>query len=715
MVRNSNFQHITGDLNVTHGTIAIHSERTYAPAVINNNYQLWLYGDPLTPNLNINSFWDNRTNVEALHLYYVKSRNAFMCSKHTLASAILGDNKGWEGFVINSANYYDVQINHNTIWNFTYGISVSAATASFGEPLMHGQIYVDSNTINANSTGTIAVPAGEFVGQAIWVTNSLYFSFCPGCWVMGSEVNVDYNTINYAYNGIEVANFLKHTNWVTSNYNTIHLQQDPTVVAHTAPQTGIRHDNNEPGYIAHNTIDGPGYNLPDQTTSLLYGGGGSGASIINPIMEGIHASANTSEFISCNNVTRLNTGFFFGGTNIYHKWVLNSMSNNYYGYALDGLIGNQPDWTLSNVTGNAWDNAFWGGFPLIPISYPYQTYTVGVTSPLLSPLTVRSSLSETPSHNGHDFTAFPYPAFSSLHIMPPSVPEYPGCIDIPLPSVVHPSLMPVHIVKKNLDFIIDSNVKYWIAQKMVYDAMQADSTMDTVAELHTFRLMADGRSRYAWLNAIENSIATGDFTTVNTLLAYNMDSLSNADTDSLSGVQMGDNTRADMVVNNYVQYYQLLLKYMTDTLNSTDSSLISILASKCPYIEGSIVFNARVLYAMVFNDLHPFNDLGCEGKSCDIGSRKAGNTASESTDGQRYYLYPNPNEGKLNIQQTIIDIAPVKAEIVNETGISIFQKDILFINGNYTINLNNVSTGIYLLKLNDSKGNNFIIKFTIIK
>ena len=78
-----------------------------------------------------------------------------------------------------------------------------------------------------------------------------------------------------------------------------------------------------------------------------------------------------------------------------------------------------------------------------------------------------------------------------------------------------------------------------------------------------------------------------------------------------------------------------------------------------------------MVQTVVFNDIHQFNDLGCEGKSCDIAARRANKTAVTKTisnkNKQQYSLYPNPNAGSITIAQSINDALPVKTEIMNET------------------------------------------------
>ena len=243
--------------------------------------------------------------------------------------------------------------------------------------------------------------------------------------------------------------------------------------------------------------------------------------------------------------------------------------------------------------------------------------------------------------------------------------------------------------------------------------METDST----EILDSFMVMANKRSRYQFLDSIEHFISAGDFATANSLIGLPIDSFANTDSNAITGAVMADDTTADNVVTNYIEYYRLLIKYMTDTLHSSDSSSLKILANKCPYVDGSVVFQARTLYSIVFNDIKQFNDLGCVDKE-GIGNDSCGarHTNNEKNIGveQQYLLQPNPNNGNFTLLQLITDIAPVEVQIFNETGVRIFKNQAVFENGISKFNIKDLNTGIYVLQLKDNKGGIFTVKFTVI-
>ena len=81
--------------------------------------------------------------------------------------------------------------------------------------------------------------------------------------------------------------------------------------------------------------------------------------------------------------------------------------------------------------------------------------------------------------------------------------------------------------------------------------------------------------------------------------------------------------------------------------------------------------------------------------------------------GQYYELYPNPTNGIVRLKQSIVDNAPVQAEIWNSTGARIFNEELHFGEGTVQLNIVNASQGMYMLKLIDSEGRRFILKFVI--
>lgn len=115
--------------------------------------------------------------------------------------------------------------------------------------------------------------------------------------------------------------------------------------------------------------------------------------------------------------------------------------------------------------------------------------------------------------------------------------------------------------------------------------------------------------RYAYITNIENYINIGDLS--DALSLVNTSPEANPQYDHLTGVVIADSTGADTVVKNYQRFYKSLIRYIEDSMSSTDSANVVSIAYMCPMLNGLVVYQARALYAMVFNTAASFDDESC--------------------------------------------------------------------------------------------------------
>lgn len=406
VVRNSSFMHENGFLNPPLGGNGIYARNTN-PAGMSfpNLYKLYVYGSDGSAIAKRggaiatgNSFYDCITDVETHDYYNIKAEFARMMSNHSMAAASLTGGHGAYGFMMQSSNYYNVQVNYNNIYNITTGISYDATTATAGTSQYFGELSIQRNHLQATNIVGAPPTLGEFMTQGIIVTDQF-----PGVYPMysGSQVNANSNTIDQAFNGIHIEGFNYQIQTVTASSNTITLLQDGAAL--TAPQTGIYMNSINPGFIQDNQVSGPGAMIPvpPSVTMAPYG---------YPIMEGIHVTKvsghvpggpSPSEICS-NRIHDINTGIIVeGGNGI--RFLNNNMTNNAYGFVLDGSTGMGVGVSFRN--GNRWP----GAWP----APRWQTYTMGVSDPNLDPL--YQSASFLPTINGTEPPATgPYMAPSSL-------------------------------------------------------------------------------------------------------------------------------------------------------------------------------------------------------------------------------------------------------------------------------------------------------------
>jgi len=167
-------------------------------------------------------------------------------------------------------------------------------------------------------------------------------------------------------------------------------------------------------------------------------------------------------------------------------------------------------------------------------------------------------------------------------------------------------------------------------------------------------------------------------------------------------------------VGNYLSYYTIAANFTDSTMSSTDSSNLVALANMCPMTNGDAVYKARALYNIVYNDAAVWNDDSLCGTGGDQPQQRMSPTSTIPVVAakQAYKLAPNPNDGHMGIVQTVADANPVRAEVCNAIGQTIQSTQLLFKEKQARVDVI-VMPGLYLLKLYDSEGRNYVLKFVV--
>ena len=242
---------------------------------------------------------------------------------------------------------------------------------------------------------------------------------------------------------------------------------------------------------------------------------------------------------------------------------------------------------------------------------------------------------------------------------------------------------------------------------------------DSDAVLHSFRHMGE-HSRYKVLNRVEHEVHHHHFAAANALLDLGIDYMTSADSDAATGAVMADSA-GDTVVANYREYYRLLMGYMRHTLTATDSLQVAALANKCPFVDGSCVYNARTLYSHIYRDMRMFSDVGCEAPLRDstfiLSRHSAGEPAATAVysinGGHEYTLAPNPNDGNFTIHANTDNYEPVRAEVLNAVGVCVYKATLGFTGNDAKVQLTNAVPGMYIVKLTDARNQKYTFKFVV--
>jgi hypothetical protein len=417
-------------------------------------------------------------------------------------------------------------------------------------------------------------------------------------------------------------------------------------------------------------------------------------------IKGVYSASNYMATICNNNVSNIGRSFEFDGKTAQWGtvWSGNTMQNAWKGFVLGSTIDDQL--VISGVNrpaGNKWLGTTWS------LAKPSTFATVDSRS---SKLSVRTGGS-----------LFEYPTDNLGAPLLRYTPASPASILIPNTSVYtcSPGTSPLFSSGSLLeDILTDSlsadipEVNLWMAQFDLYKTALMDTTLqDSSAKLNTF-MGAAVNSRYQWLAVIEVAL-----TSANTASAQN---LVGSPVPPMGRVQVGNSTvvvndvaAADYIVGNYLRYYGIYLRFLDSTLTGSDTTSLQELALKCPAIDGAVVYQARGLLRLFTGIVGEYQDQDCASSGL---YRIAPNSGIES--GQQVYsLFPNPNQGSFTIRQQAADDKAVHLKVYNALGMEVYQSYSTFKTGKLSVSIGQQVPGLYLVCVDDEKGNNTCLRFII--
>lgn len=590
------------------------------------------------------------------------------------------------GFYITSPRYYNISVTGNQFWNPGTGISMNTTLLGAGAttPQFAGNLNINNNNIQGGAMGIIL---NKTVG-----TGSTTLA--------GAIAHVDNNITNYVNNGISVNGYTNQLITTDTNYVMIN--------ASGIWGYGIEHSNCIGNFIRDNVVLGYHAPAPSLTSYLT-----------SPCQVGIYGTLNVNATVSCNICANLSAGFQFTGSGNLTIWTNNVMEKDSLGMVLKDNFGHQGNPGLT--CGDIWrGSTYWSATS----ATHYTTLTLNAAPPT-DTIYVNLYGSGTdiydPAHNKNQFSNLLWTygmgggsgtglVTSTVNEIESSCEERSG-MDY---RMSHSGNSQDSILE---NIVINPMYNYqplnFIQQNNLYRMMLTDSSYaNNSSILAAFQSMA-ARCRIGWLSDIKNAIARGDKSTALTLLGYGIHAYINTSIDTAFGVVNVDDTTVDYIVINYITLYNKYLLYQDSSMTGTDSAVVKAIANLCPELNGNVVFEARALYRILFeDDTTIFNDT-CSLDTAGIASRYASNQHSVSNTIQQYKLYPNPNEGTFILKQLITDSNPVNVTIQDVLGKRVFQQEVIFINNTAQIQIGAVSTGVYLLQLSDSKGKTTNFKFVV--
>lgn len=587
-------------------------------------------------------------------------------------------------------------VSSNTFSNVNTGIN-----AYLRNPKAGATTNFDNNKFDgANSDLTyVSFKAKQYIHRSIEVTiGGLGFA---------NTFTANGNFMNKVFNGILVSNLRSSKPTISTNQIVL---WDTVIAGITSPgQFGIRVNNTASGTISNNQIRTP-----------LLGANISQADRI----KGVFANFNTDLKVCGNSTKSIGRGFEFGGKTgqVGTRWIDNTMDSCYKGFILGSNIDDQgymvnyvtlTPRTFFGATTNKWNGA-WSA-----VSNKFQTVTIDSIRPSLSKLHINAGTAiELPSVNT-SIPIFMPPAYRysfPTTLRNPTHQWAANCIGAMLPTKVS-SIPKGGAGKSFATLMMADSLEYgdgykpnqWMGQLSLYQMGVLDPELrDSIQELNNFMIAADS-SRYKWITDVETAFANDSLNQVQELLSNPIQDYGYQFVDT--NLAISDYAEADYVVENYSDYFSIYLHYLQGNMSEADSTLLFVIANKCPAKDGAVVYQARALQSQVNKEMVEYSDDGClygNGAQYRIG-QDVGITGGE----QLYSLYPNPNEGSFSIRQNLIDNKLVEVRLYNAVGMLLSKEKVQFNNGIANFKVQNAISGLYLICLTDELQKTTCLKFNI--
>lgn len=632
-----------------------------------------------------NEFYENRRGVESFNNHDALIDYNYIGSTNTVVNPLVGT--GFDAIFIRSNYYNDIKADWNTIDNYIRGIVVQ----NDNDITVNGLGYLAAT----NNTITIALtPVGKRKqNQNIGILfDNIVGTFMPqlGYFSTTPWVDISGNRMYNVYNGVSENNFLSQ--WSRINNNIINMQEADIQL----PQYGILNTVNSNIRVVGNTLSSTG-------TS-------------NDNARGVGSSSCNGAIVNCNTETSIGRGYEFYGTDIFANWLGNYMSNNVKGFYLNNsMILDQTSTVSVPVEGcnNHWTGTW-------PLGTTWHTWTDN-SNPNNSQLNILfgSSSDLVPSQNSSTPPATAYSISPFIGIASASsLYAFCGPYWHPAFRVIN-SDVPATSDSKNLTMVekiamdkivhgySDEDRKRWIAQMQLYTAILADSSLRKNSPVLNSFFETASQSRYAWIAQIQNHLSNGKDQDAAILMKY--PPVRKESSGSNSSVVLRDyiGTAGDNIVENYLAYFRLYLNWHSNRFTESDSIELSNLALMCPHRDGNGIYGARSLLRRISNEFVPYGNDECDGLSNSTTTGEPDVFAEK----QKYSLFPNPTSGVLQLQQLLIDKAPVHLSVYNALGELVYSGDKSFTSGRSTLNPGDIAPGVYHLVLQDSQAKVYTLRF----
>lgn len=496
-----------------------------------------------------------------------------------------------------------------------------------------------------------------------------------------SNITVDNNDIDAGTvaqaGGVLAQEIVSSTATYAISRNTIHNVR--TGVAGSGLKNSAIFRNNV--YLKHTTTAGQycrGIRLQGSNLCTITGNWVMGQNTTDYWIEGISVDVSYSDVVTCNETHNVFTGMFFGGVQTPNTQIAkNEMNNDYQGLVLNfGEVG--PQLTVVSGVNKPNDNKWTGTHTLHTLSYN--------SSGGLSPFYVRTA---TGQYNPSPYLQSSFP--SAVNFVPLN-PISGNLNSLVCPLIVGPvgGGVPPHLPLL-LDIANDAITPpafnaptRWMLKQSLYQYLKTDPALTTTQPLLASFQSYQTANNLGKLDDVENVLGN-PATQTSSLLATSK--TTNVSVVAANDAEINSKWLNDVLLDNAISGSEFTTSQLAD---------LRILAAKCPYNDGVAVYQARTILSQVEN-VEYMNE--CEVVQPQY-QRGMLTQQSNENDGALFKLYPNPNDGTMNLIYSLEENSKGELILYDVTG-KLVAKYFLQIgkNNQLFIQENELNNGVYFYKV----------------
>lgn len=705
------FDNHTYGINATNATFSVTASAFQVPNMspqgLFNLKTLGGYGIKSTNNntnfyngiyVNNSSFMRMIRGIENINYYDMDVNTNTLFSKQSIVPVGLATSiyppEGGMGMYFKTPRFINANMSNNNIANINtcidFVIDANGTYNATNNNEYVGPITVNNNTFADQFATNPVVHPSPYIGNAIIVDNVLAAAVGNANVAGGADTKIliQNSKITNAFNGILARNH----QWqqLRDENNIITMIYQPTTYATETQQYGIEHDHDIYAILTghYNDI----YN--NRVTGFSSGFSTANQPKFEP-KKAIWSRYCTAHWDVCNTVTSAGRGFEFEGLHSNITWWNNTMSACGEAYTLSngGVIGNQQPipscggCTVPDAQDNQWPT---GNF--------IETMCDGGSNAANSILYVQNiSPPYKPTLNSQN-GGVAYGATTLITANGPNTYNCASSAGPPLRVVENNSTVNARSEESNS--LLNYQIEFF--EKIVQDSMHYVSypvENSIINKIMAYKNLARDSAALNGSTVLQNFYAGCDSGNIG-LLTKIEDALYSRNY-TLAGGLINGLIPTNSIEQNYRSFYRIYLQAQQGLLTEGDSSDLEALASSCPMINGMVVFQARTFHNSYYNEFKHYNDncSGGDGDNREVISAQTGDGTSFIN------LYPNPTTGMVYVSGNDSENHYYKAEVFDMGGRLVLSQDLILEKGIGKFKLD-AETGAYFLYLtgNENKG-----------